>query len=429
MNIVGFWGLTFHFDQVPAGLMPVAHISYFQANGLRLCHPSFWQPIGGTYAGDGSVGVGTSPWNTGLTRTLTLWDYVDWSADKQANVPQRILRYFVVSPVSPRGAATFDFILRVSPDRDWKHLLENYREHFQKTFGPVRYKLDARFIGTDYLNGDLPAISPTNPYGFLSGARRIDTVMGAQAFCSSTIPALKQANGQGMIVWGLGGADPRGGMYRPDFDILPPEVEENWRSISERFKAAGLKLGVATRPNNMAVRLDWKSDEITSINPDDPSHRDILWRRFSGMIGRGCSLFYLDSFGDSLGDVKLMRFLREKLGPNVLTFVEHQCDAIMPYSGAYTETTFTAGADGKPGNYRLWAGEENWKFYQWLCPGSQMSARLLEVHGKIPPDEEPNAWYFARRITPLIPSGDFRARLWDMKQLQDGYVTQDGQWK
>jgi len=429
INIVGFSGLTFRFDKPPAGLMPVQNITYFQVNGVQLCHPSSWQQIGGTYAEDNSIGVGTSPWNIGLIRTLTLWDYADWNADKQANFPQRILRYFVVSPVPPRGSATFDFSLRISPDRDWKHLLEKYREHFQKTFGPVQYKLDARFIGTDYLNGGAPSISPTNPYGFRPGPRRIDTLMGAQTFCNSTIPALKQANGQGIIVWGQTGEDPRGGMYRPDFDVLPPEVEENWQSIAGRFKAAGLKLGVATRPRDMAVKLDWKTDQIIPINPDDPAHRDMLWRRFSNMLSRGCTLFYLDSFGDSFEDVKLMKSLRQKLGPSILTFSEHQSDAMLPYSGGYSETSFTDGSDGKPAGYRLWSGEQNWQIYQWLCPGAQMAGRLFETHGKIPSPNAPDEWYFTRHITPLIPTDNFRVRLWDMKKLQDQYVMPNGQWR
>lgn len=180
MNIVQFSGLQFHFDSLPGGMIPVQHVSYFQAHGIDACHPGFWQPIGGTYATDNTVGVGTSPWNTGtadvgVVRTLTLWDYTDWNPGKRDALPDRDLRYFVVSPVPVRGAATFDFVLRVSANRDWKHLLGKYREYFQQTYGPVRYKLDARWIATDYLNGGTGAISQDNPLGFRGPVRRIDT--------------------------------------------------------------------------------------------------------------------------------------------------------------------------------------------------------------------------------------------------------------
>jgi hypothetical protein len=426
MNVAGFSGLTFHFQKPPAGLMPVQNIGYFQANGLRLCHPSDFEPIGGTYATDEAIGVGTSPWNTGIVRTLTLWDYTDWSAGKQDALPDRNLRYFVVSPTPARGAATFDFVLRVSTDRSWQHLLGKYREHFQRTFGQVQYKIDARFMGADYLNGDEKTISPQNPFGL---RRRIDSPLFVQQYCNGLIASLKQSNGQGILFWGQTGQDPRGAMYRPDFDVMPPKLAEGFATIAARFKSAGLKIGVATRPRDLAVRLDYAMDQTIFINPDDPAHLDMLWRRYANMINQGCTLFYLDSFGDAFGDIKLMRFLRSRLGPHILTFAEHQTDAIMPYTGGYSETTFTNGDDGKPAGYRLWSNEENWKIYQWLCPGSQMAARLFDVHGTIPKDMDANEWFFGHRITPIISSDDFRARLWDIKNQQDKFVTPDGNWR
>lgn len=231
-------------------------------------------------------------------------------------------------------------------------------------------------------------------------------------------------------MWGQGGENPRGQMYRPDFDVLPPQVDSNWGIIASRFKAAGLKLGVATRPHDVVTPLDWKTDQTISINPDDAGHRDMLWKRYSNMINRGCSMFYLDSFGDAFEDVKLMRFLREKLGPDVLTFCEHQTDAIMPYSGGYSETTFTAGSNGKAGSYRLWSDEKTWEIYQWLCPGAQMAARIFEFKGGQPAgtDVEPNEWFISRQITPLVGTDDFRGRLWTMPDVEKKYMDGSG-WK
>ena len=426
LNVVGFSGLTFLFDVLPQGLMQNQHISYFQAHGLSLCHPGHWSPIGGSYATDNTIGVGVSPWNTGLSRTLILWDYTDWNPGKRENLPQRRLIYFANTPVPARGSATIDMKLRVSPNRDWKHLLDPYRQHFQKTFGPVQYKTDARVITTDYLNHSQKVVGPTNLYGFHGGHRRIDTEAGAKLFCDTHLAALKSAGGQGVIVWGQGGDDPRGGMYRPDFDILPPEVAANWPTIAERFKESGMKLGVTTRPRDMAVRLDWKQDQIIAINATDPDHRAMLWRRFDNMNKKGCTLYYLDSFGDSFEDVLLMRFLRQKLGPDILTFAEHQCDAMLVYSGGYSETTFSAD-NGKPA-YRLWSGLRNWEIYQWLAPGSQLSARLYEVKGKIPDDfERPDRYYFRNRITPLLPLPD--SRVSGLKAIEGEFVDEKGNWK
>jgi hypothetical protein len=409
MNIAGFSGLEFTFNRAPQGVMPVQHISYFQAHGASLCHPSHWSRIGGSYATDNSIGVGLSPSRTGLTRTLFLWDYADWSPGKRENLPRRRLMYFAVAPVPARGARTFDLKLRVSPNRDWKHLLAPYREHFLQTYGPVQYKADYRWIASDYMNHSQQAVSPTNPYGFHGGARRLDLAEGVRAFCDNVLPMLKDNGGQGVILWGQGGDDPRGGMYRPDFDILPPEVEANWTTLAARFREARMKLGVTTRPSDMAVRLDWKSDQIIAINADDPGHQAMLLRRFQNMVRKGCTLFYLDSFGADLEHVKLMRFLREKLGPDVLTFVEHQCDAIMPYSGGYSETTFHAAKNGRAPGYGIWSGLENWEIYQWLAPGAQLVSRLYQVEGKVPDGFESVDQFFHRhRVTTLLPVGDMR---------------------
>ncbi len=401
LRIVGFRGLTFHFDQPPEGLMPVQHISYFQTHGAEVCHPSHWQKIGGSYATDGSIGVGFSPSQTGFTRTLTLWDYTDWAEGRRDKIPERALNYFVVSPVPPRGAATFEMRLRVSTNRDWRHLLEPYREHFRETYGAVRYKADPRWIAADYLNRDPAAITRQNPYGFHPGNRRFDQPKAVSAFTRVLVTILKKNNGQGVLLWGHGGEDPRGQMYRPDFDILPPEVEAAWPQIARPLASAQLHLGVATRPNTIAVRETFTGDQVIALDPDDDTHREMLWRRFERMRKLGCSMFYLDSFGSSLEDVKLMRFLRERLGPDVQTFAEHQCDAIMPYSGAYSETDFLT--EPVP-HYELRSGLRTWEIYQWLVPGSQMISRLYEGREKIPRGFEPFGQFVKRnKITPLIP--------------------------
>jgi hypothetical protein len=360
INVVGFSGLVFHFDRLPVGLMQVQHISYFQAHGLGLCYPSFWSKIGGSYAIDDSIGVGISPWKTGWIRTLILWDYSSWEPDQRGKSPDRRLMYFVGSPIPARGAATIDLNIRISLNRDWKHLLEIYREHFRATFGSARYQADYRWIASDYMNHSQQAVSSANPYGFHGGHRRIDLSEGVESFCRTLIPKLESAGGQGVILWGQGGDDPRGAMYRPDFDVLPPEVEQNWPLLAQRFREAGLKLGVTTRPADLAVRRKWRSDEVIHINADDPEHREMLWRRFKNMIDKGCTIFYLDSFGADLEHVKLMRDLRKRMGTEILTFAEHQCDAMLPFSGGYSETTFSVKGTTGP-QYRIWSDMKNWE--------------------------------------------------------------------
>ena len=429
VEVAGFRGLTVHFSSPPRGRLPVQHISYFQAHGVRLCHPGDWMKIGGTYATDGRIGVGTSPQYDGLKRTLTLWDYSGWGKNQRENVPARRLLYFAVDRVPPRGANTFDFVLRVSPNTNWENLLSPYRDHFRRTFGRVRYKADYRPTASDYLNHSQRVVSEQNPYGFHGGLRRIDLPETARKYGREIPPKIAAFGGQGMLWWGFAGDDPRGAMYRPDFDVMPPEIEANWPALARAFDSTGLKLGVCTRPRHMAVRTTWHKDTIIDINPDNAGHRTMLRRRFESMIGNGCSLFYLDSFGSSFEDVQLMMALRERLGPDVLTFCEHQCDAIFPFSGGYSETSFHP-ADGKGGpRYRLWSGLENWRIYEWLTPGAQLISRLYQGEEKIPPDfERPDCFFLRRHITPLLAVSSF-ARANELNRYQGQYLDGNAGWR
>jgi hypothetical protein len=123
-----------------------------------------------------------------------------------------------------------------------------------------------------------------------------------------------------------------------------------------------------------------------------------------------------------------MQFLRQKLGPNVLTFCEHQSDTIMPYSGGYSETTFTPGEDDSPGSYRLWSDSDNWRIYQWLCPGCQLASRLY--HGTPRrSDLDPDQWFYRANITPLLPTDNFPLWLFSISDIENKYVNPDGSWR
>lgn len=162
------------------------------------------------------------------------------------------------------------------------------------------------------------------------------------------------------------------------------------------------------RPHGMAAKLDWKTDQIIEINPDDPGQRAMLLRRFQRMVDRGCTLFYLDSFGASFEDVTLMQWLRAQLGPDVRTYCEHQCDAIVPFSGGYSETTLHAEPGDAPPHYRLWSDFRMWEIYRWLCPGAEIAARFYEKKSQPSAGfETVDQFYDRSGIIPLVPVNDF----------------------
>ncbi len=428
-------GLRFSFSEEPHGVLPVWHTSYLAATWLSVFHPSHLTKLGGSWAADAGAGVGLTPLRTGLARTLFFWDYDAWNPDTPARRMNRWLTYLRPESIPPGGALTFEMQLRVSRSTDWKHLLEPYKTHFRATFGDLRYATDYRAVAVAHVNRNAEAIGPQNPYGFHGGPRRLDLPEGVDAFCQMLIPGLKVANGQGVILWGQGGQEPRGEMYRADFDVLPPEVEKSFAVLKERFAAAGLRLGVTTRPRHLHVRLDWQHDGTIDINPRDPQHLAILWGRFKRMIDGGCTLYYLDSFGNSLEDVRVMQYLREKMGPGIATFVEHQCDAIAPYSAFYSETDFWAKGSADWVQQSDWYPRVGTQFLEtvnWLLDRPvPCISRGYDIHGTVPAElKDLNAWFYRHHLTPMIEDYTVGQTAPALKPLQEEWLdAAGGQWR
>jgi hypothetical protein len=413
-------GLRFDFGAAPRGFLPCWHHTYLHAAEGNVFHPNHNNQIGGAWGVGNGFAVGTSPQRIGMIETLTHWEFSDWRL--QDNSPSRWLAFFRREPIPAGGAMRLDLLIRVSQNDDWEHLLQPYKDYFRAVYGPPRYdEWDARPMIMACINHSQQAVGPDNPYGFHGGHRRVDTPEGAAAFADVTTRILKAANGQGTLIWGLSGDHPRGAMYRPDFDCLPQEVEANWPTIVRRYEELGLKIGVCTRPRDIPWPLTYYQDGTVSLNPEDPQHLELLWKRFDDMMKKGCTLFYLDSFGSSFADVKIMRILREKMGPAIQTYAEHPCDAITPFTGFYTETDSV-----QVGN----AGEERTEFRP------RTSLQLLEVcrwllDSPVPTVTRggPMPWRFEHQITPLLPDyGDLES-FKQVEELTRQHLDERGRWK
>lgn len=422
--VTGFTGLAFTFNGPPKGQMPGWHVSYLQHQGTKICHPSYWVRAGGSYATDDRFGVGLTPQKTGLARTLFHWDR-NWGIQKGEEDPgPRTLAYLVPAEVPPGGARTFQMLLRVSTNTDWHHLLEPYKAHFLATFGPLAYKPDHRAMVYFASSADV-WVKPDNPFGFNGPNRRFDLPEGAKAFCDWVVPAMKEADANGVIFWALQGHEPRGAIYRPDFEIFPPPIEANLPVLNREFTAAGLRWGVCTRPGEIAYRLNWAKDATLRINPDDPEHIEMMWARFKTMIEKGGRVFYLDTFGNSLEDVKAMRIFRERMGPDIQAFVEHQSDAIVPYAGAYTEVNY----DEKTRTYRSLVGEWNWEFFRWLVGNPQVVANPRCQARPAGSEESVYRWTFRHRMTPLVEDWLIGKAAAELKTLRAEFLDTPDRWK
>jgi hypothetical protein len=433
IRVTGFQGLQVNWQEVPKGMMTCTHGSWLTAHPGEFFHPSMENKIGGTYGADAGLGVGCSPANLTLLPTITMWDYADWSQTTDTKpsrefLPKRNLQYFVACEIPAGGARTFGLTIRVSGNTDWRHLLQPYKDWFTRVLGPVRYTGDHRPIIQLCANKSVAYITPQNPYGFHDGIARLDLTNGVQQFCDELIPLLKQVNGQGVIIWGQQGTEKRGAEYRPDFDVLPPEVETNWPAMKKRFDEAGLKLGVATRPDSIPTRISWKSDGLVDLDPKNAGHLAMLLARFKTMREKGCSLFYMDCFGMRFEDVELARYLREQLGPEVQLYSEMSCDTILPYVGLYMEINYKDGEGDAPGKGGImWLSEQQWAVMRWLAPGIVTAVRP-HITDKESASGRYYRWMLEHEMTPLEQPWPLKGSAPKLKEMLPQFVDGNGQW-
>ncbi len=381
-----FTGLRLRFERRPDGMLndtPLERLDepgrWFRGGLAASCHPSQATPVGGCFLRGGDAGFGGTPLARGLARTLF---HGSPPVEEEGGFAVT-LDYLEPRPVPRRGAATYELLLRFSANTDWKHLLAPYRDHFRAQHGPTRYRIDRRPIKPEVFASSPHGVSPRNPLG---GRPTLDTPGAVDTYCDDVLDRLKRVRGQGVVIWAPGGWEPRGEMFRTDFDVLPPGIEAQLPRLRRRFEESGMRLGLCTRPGEMTVRGTWERDWTFRVNADDRQHLEShLWVRFRRMIDLGFTLYYMDTFGATYDDVRIMQFLREKMGPDIQCFVEHDCDVMTVYAGLYDHVKW----DGEAKRWRIGSPNE---VYRWLNPDigtmivSRFDGRDVEAAGGPPYD-------------------------------------------
>jgi hypothetical protein len=434
IQVSAFEGPRVAFGRVPRGILPNWHSTYTAYHGPNLMHPGGVR-IGGAYGiGDG-FGVGAAPHDAGRHPTVVAWDW-DWT--KRETDPERTPTLYVHDPIPPRAARTFAVTFRFSPRTDWQHLLDPYRRHLHAVVGdkllydkPNHLPLIAGIVC-----GAESHRSATNPYAFQPD-RRLDSINGVSNYHARLAPHMRAMPAQGLIVWGQGGFNPRGAMYRPDFDILPPEVTPNLARFAGLFKEQGMRFGVAARPGQYVTPLNATTDTVGWIDPKRPDELELLTKRFRNMVALGATLFYLDSFGNRLDDVAIMRAVRAGIGPGVQTFVEHPSDVIIPYSGllpvlvgdmkAGTQTIAFAGA--------FWLNPPETPtipvVMRYFYPDVPIVC-LIQVQGVDTEERKRSAIEFClgQRMTPMIIDDWLSPQTMEwLAPLVARYLTPEGSWR
>jgi hypothetical protein len=207
---------------------------------------------------------------------------------------------------------------------------------------------DHRPIGAIFLAG--PQINvATNPRRWTMNYGQIDITSdkGKTAFrgallklADTSIEVLKDTGAQGMITWDPEGEEFLGAVYYGDPRLVPtlaPEMEfRNGGAKSaideyfEKFRAAGLKVGVCIRPQEIKM-TDGKPIHQAA---EDEKAVQILRERIAYAKQRwGCTLFYIDSTATISGaiDPDVFKSIADAY-PDVLLIPENESMRYFAYS-------------------------------------------------------------------------------------------------
>src|SRR6266480_1363323 len=242
-------------------------------------------------------------------------DDVDCAVDvpQSTNFPARTSYPFIVTCRDIKSGTTrvFNVSLRFGPaDAGVQDLSGDVLERYAGMYPfQVNWK-DRRPIGAIFLAG--PQINvPSNPRRWIVNFGQIDITndKGKAAFraallklADNSVQVLKDTGAQGMITWDPEGEEFPGACYYGDPLLVPtlaPEMEfknDGVKSVIdeyfEKFRAAGLKVGICIRPQQIAMVDGTPLHQDT----DDEHAVEILQKRIAYAKQRwGCTLFYVDS--------------------------------------------------------------------------------------------------------------------------------------
>jgi hypothetical protein len=280
-------------------------------------------------------------------------DDVDCAVDvpQSTNFPARTSYPFIVTcrDIKPGTTKAFNVSLRFGPAGAGAQALSG--DVLERYAGKYPFQVDwkdRRPIGAIFLAG--PQINvPTNPrrWSMNFGEINVTNDKGKAAFraallkqADNSVQVLKDTGAQGMITWDPEGEEFLGECYYGDPRLVPtlaPEMEfKNDGAKStideyfEKFRAAGLKVGVCIRPQQVTM-VDGKP---THQAAEDEHAVQILRERIAYAKQRwGCTLFYVDSTATLYGSINpdVFKAIADAY-PDVLLIPENESMRYFAYS-------------------------------------------------------------------------------------------------
>ena len=268
----------------------------------------------------------------------------------------------IARPIAPGATDRFRLSLRFSSERDDRTVGSDLTSLFSR-FHPFTLNWpDRRPIGsliiataaagwTKNPRGWLvdPQLDVTTPQGVLSFHNRL------LAWADRSVAILKSLNAQGMITWDIEGeqfAHPTTYIGDPRLaETLAPEMGGILDEYFQRFTRAGLRVGVAIRPQTLQLSFSHSTPQQTvSADPAEMLIKKIAYAKTHW----GATIFYIDSNGDAILPLSfdVIRRVAEKF-PDVLLLPEHK--NLVYYSKTAPYAELRGGTDATPAIvYRLY---------------------------------------------------------------------------
>lgn len=378
--------------------------------------PDAYSPV--TAASDNTWGVGVNVIEHNSNPVLIRF----WN-DSSSAYRKNMMLWMKNSPSPPGGSMSYKVVLRFDETPGvWQNLLAPYKTWFNDFYGPVRYSVDFR-IHVMSTCAALELQTPSNPYGFRDGM----DVSGWSPFLGNRLSHLNTKNVGPVIFWAVTGISPRGANYRPDFNVFPEVINNDWNTLTTFMQNLGDKrFGLFARPNEIAYQRQTptaqnpESDATVPFSPRDYRHIQMCDGRFNDLIDRGAVAFYLDTYGSAIGcypgsaegQVFYLKHLRQLVGQDVILIPEFGFDAIHVFAPIWTKNSDNMGHKPLGG------------FSRWLISGASEICRVFAEDPNYPYDAldgAERAW-----LGGAVPLAGDSLITNAMMSLQNQYVNTDG---
>ena len=251
----------------------------------------------------------------------------------------------IARPILPGSTDRFTLSLRFSSRHGDSSVASDVMSLFSRLHPFTLQWPDRRPIGS-LIIATAAAGWTRNPRGWLLDSHLDVTTLGGVSlfhdrllsWADRSVAILKKSNSQGMITWDIEGEQfPHPTTYIGDprlAETLAPEMSGVLDEYFKRFTSAGLRVGVAIRPQTLRTSPRTAPEQVSSADPAAVLIEKIAYARQRW----GATLFYIDSNGDQILPLSfdVIKRVAEKF-PDVLLLPEHKNIAYYSKTAPYSE--------------------------------------------------------------------------------------------